>query len=113
MTSKKLTDKSPLTYPGSKNLVRKQIVDILGSLGAESTGLCSPFMGGGSVELYAAAQGIEVNASDIFQPLVHFWKVLQSNPQHLAHTVYHILKDMGYKTTHGGLQTKDVIRSLR
>ena len=87
MTSK-TTDKSPLTYPGSKNLVRKQIVEILGALGAEATGLCSPFMGGGSVELYAAAQGIEVNASDTFKPLVDFWKVLQSDPQHLAHSIY-------------------------
>ena len=107
------TDKSPLTYPGSKNLVRNQIVELLQTLGADAIGLCSPFMGGGSVELYAAAQGIEVNASDTFQPLVDFWKVLQSKPQHLANRVYYILKDMGYKISYGGLQTEDTRLKLR
>lgn len=109
----KITDKSPITYPGSKNLARKDIVGILQALGAESMGLCSPFMGGGSVELYAAAQGIEVNTSDTFQPLTHFYQTLQSKPQHLAHCIYYLLKDMGYKTTFGGKQNEDTRLKLR
>lgn len=57
--------KSPLTYPGAKTLARQDIVEILKCFGAETKGLCSPFMGGASVELHAARQGIEVHASDI------------------------------------------------
>jgi len=46
--------------------------------------LCSPFLGGGSVELAVAARGTKVYGYDIFEPLVWFWKALSEDRQVLA-----------------------------
>tara|TARA_R110002020_G_scaffold53950_2_gene150757 strand:- start:2034 stop:2981 length:948 start_codon:yes stop_codon:yes gene_type:complete len=45
--------------------------------------LCSPFLGGGSIELACAKEEIIVHGYDLFQPLVWFWEALLSNPQKL------------------------------
>ena len=36
--------------------------------------MVSPFFGGGSIELYYAAQGVKVYGYDIFEPLTNFWQ---------------------------------------
>ncbi len=60
---------------------------ILKLLPPELDHLCSPFVGGASVELACAAQGVEVFAYDAFQPLVNFWQVLLEDAPALARQV--------------------------
>jgi len=81
---KHLTARSPLRYPGGKT----RGVEIIYSFfprGIEE--LLSPFFGGGSVELFAAAKGIRVEGYDIFSPLVEFWQCLVEDPDALANEV--------------------------
>jgi DNA adenine methylase len=79
-----LSSKSPLRYPGGKS----RAVDIISKLIPRNVKkLCSPFFGGGSVELACAAKGIKVYGYDVFAPLVEFWACLQENSNHLASEV--------------------------
>ncbi|MBL77053.1 MAG: hypothetical protein CL763_09060, partial [Chloroflexi bacterium] len=75
---------SPLRYPGGKSraveLITKQY--IIPNL-SEGQGICSPFFGGGSIELYLSNNGYKVTGYDDFEPLVDFWKVLKENPKKL------------------------------
>lgn len=75
--------RSPLRYPGGKNRAIKSIYSIIP---IKETKLCSPFLGGGSLEL-ACTPTMKVHGSDIFQPLVTFWKVLLENSNQLADRV--------------------------
>lgn len=76
--------KSPLRYPGGKSRAAKKIIKIIPN---DINTICSPFFGGGSIELACAAQGIQVYGYDNFTPLVDFWQELRSNPQRLAKIV--------------------------
>ncbi|NQU10051.1 DNA adenine methylase [bacterium] len=78
------TFKSPLRYPGGKSRAVKQILPFLPK---EPGILVSPFIGGGSVELAAAALGWQVHGYDAFQPLVHFWQEVLTEPEVLAEVV--------------------------
>ncbi len=49
--------------------------------------MCSPFLGGGSVELDCAADGITVYGSDAFEPLINFWQHALHCPDKLANRV--------------------------
>lgn len=73
--------KSPLRYPGGKSRAVKQILDLLPP---NLDTLCSPFLGGGSIELACASKGVKVYAYDIFEPLVNFWQVLLRSQDKLA-----------------------------
>jgi DNA adenine methylase len=75
--------KSPLRYPGGKN---RAVKSILGLIPENERRLCSPFLGGGSIEL-ACTQRMRVLGSDVFEPLVTFWKVLLKTPDALADKV--------------------------
>ena len=63
--------RSPLRYPGGKSravkTLRKYIPNNL-------TSICSPFIGGASLELVLAAEGIKVYGSDAFSPVIIFWQ---------------------------------------
>ena len=72
--------KSPLRYPGGKTRAVKLIMEHIPDCGE----LCSPFLGGGSVELAVAARGTKVYGYDIFEPLVWFWKALAEDREALA-----------------------------
>ena len=80
--------RSPLRYPGGKSravgLIRPHIPE-------GTSAICAPFLGGGSVELDCAADGIEVYGSDAFEPLVNFWQFALEDPIRLARRVieYH------------------------
>ncbi len=74
---------SPLRYPGGKNGAVKAIV---ATIPANETELCSPFLGGGSIEL-ACSTRMNVHGADIFSPLVDFWQVLLENKELLAKRV--------------------------
>jgi len=77
--------KTPLRYPGGKSRAVDVIMPHIRSLDCGE--LCSPFLGGGSVELKCAEEGMIVHGYDLFQPLVWFWEALISNPQKLIEYV--------------------------
>lgn len=74
---------SPLRYPGGKN---RAVKEIYSCIPASEKVLCSPFLGGASVEL-ACSTRMEVRGYDAFGPLVDFWNVLLSSPTKLADAV--------------------------
>jgi DNA adenine methylase len=74
---------SPLRYPGGKNRAMKEIYSVIP---ANENVLCSPFLGGASVEL-ACSTRMEVRGYDAFGPLVDFWNVLIDDKNGLADAV--------------------------
>ncbi|HHZ95625.1 MAG TPA: DNA adenine methylase [Flavobacteriales bacterium] len=73
--------KTPLRYPGGKSRAVKTLMEFI----PEDCGeLCSPFLGGGSIELALAEKGIKVHAYDGFKPIVWFWQALLKDPERLA-----------------------------
>lgn len=79
-----LTTRSPLRYPGGKS---RAVSIILPHIPEETEKICSPFIGGGSVELACMGRGIAVLGSDIFSPLVDFWQEAIENAEGLAERV--------------------------
>ena len=81
----KTTRISPLRYPGGKSRAVRQITEkyIIPNLSKKQK-ICSPFFGGGSIELYLADNGFKVTGYDDFGPLVDFWQILKKNPMKLA-----------------------------
>lgn len=76
-----VSDRSPIRYPGGKFRARR----ILSGYVPEGTRkVVSPFLGGGSFELYLTAQGIHVEAYDVFWLLANYWDVLLGRPAELA-----------------------------
>ena len=73
--------RSPLRYPGGKSRAVKAILELIP---AQTELIVSPFLGGGSVELACAAVGMSVRASDLFEPLVTFWRQLLRSPDAVA-----------------------------
>jgi DNA adenine methylase len=53
--------------------------------------VCSPFLGGGSIELKLASQGVEIYGYDCFTPLIEFWQELLYQPKQLARRVIRCL----------------------
>lgn len=82
---KEVLVKSPLRYPGGKSRAVPQIINEYIPRGLPT--LCSPFIGGGSIELALASRGTKVYAYDVFAPLVRFWQMLLKDAPHLAQVV--------------------------
>ena len=78
---------SPLRYPGGKSKAIKKIVSFIIPNIPKNKKVCSPFFGGGSIEIYLAKKGYQVYGYDAFQPLVDFWQVLLKNPNKFANNV--------------------------
>ncbi len=76
--------RSPLRYPGGKSKAVKIIREYLPE---GLNRLASPFLGGGSIELACAADGIQVFGGDAFTPLVTFWQHAQESPVLLSDRV--------------------------
>ena len=80
-----------MRYPGGKfravKILKKYIPERLSEL-------CSPFFGGGSLELAWASEGIYVHGSDAFSPLINFWQCAKKNAILLAQQVeeFHPMK---------------------
>ncbi len=68
--SKKLMNKTPIRYAGGKTRAIKHIMPYFPT---DLTNVISPFMGGGSLEVYLTNLNINVHGFDIFKPLVTFW----------------------------------------
>ncbi|MEK9769952.1 MAG: DNA adenine methylase [Betaproteobacteria bacterium] len=73
--------KTPLRYPGGKSRAVETIMPYIRNLDCGE--LCSPFLGGGSIELKCSEEGMTVHGYDLFQPLVWFWQALLSDPERL------------------------------
>ena len=73
-----------LRYPGGKFRGAKKIFEFIP---ADTKEICSPFLGGGSVELLCANNGMKVYGYDRFLPLVDFWNCLIKKPDELAQLV--------------------------
>ena len=73
--------KTPLRYPGGKSRAVKHILPYIPE---DISRLCSPFFGGGSVELAVASRGTEVIGYDKLVPLVWFWQALCADNERLA-----------------------------
>jgi len=73
--------KTPLRYPGGKTRAVKHILPLIPE---GIPRLCSPFFGGGSVELAVASRGVEAIGYDKLVPLVWFWQALCGNNERLA-----------------------------
>jgi DNA adenine methylase len=78
------TTKSPLRYPGGKSRAAVYIID---NYIKKPKTVCSPFVGGGSIELELASRGTQVFCYDNFEPLVIFWQELLKNSIALAEKV--------------------------
>ena len=76
--------RSPLRYPGGKSRAVSKIVKYIIPNIPKSKKVCSPFFGGGSIEIDLAKRGFRVYGYDAFLPLVDFWQVLLKNPNKLA-----------------------------
>lgn len=76
--------KSPLRYPGGKSRAVKEIIKYFPD-GLDK--VCSPFLGGGSIELELANRGVEVYGYDTFEPVSTFWQELLKDPKGLADMV--------------------------
>ncbi len=85
------TSRSPLRYPGGKSRAVSVLRDYIPD-GTER--LVSPFLGGGSLELSCAADGIAVHAADAFALLINFWEYAKNEPHVLSDRVamYYPLK---------------------
>ena len=101
--------KTPLRYPGGKS---RAVKHILPHIPEDAPRLCSPFFGGGSVELAVASRGTEVIGYDKLAPLVWFWQAICGNNSHLAdrsnalRTQYEI-EEKGVKKTVTGCSKED------
>lgn len=76
--------KSPLRYPGGKS---RAVEFLFNYIPKGTTKICSPFIGGGSFEIFCAQKGIRIYGYDNFQPLVDFWQWLLKDPNQLADAV--------------------------
>jgi DNA adenine methylase len=99
--------KSPLRYPGGKS---RAVKHILPHFPEDIREVCSPFLGGGSIELALAEKGIQVYGYDIFEPLIWFWRALLHDPEGLAKEADALRKQDGYQYGSRGLIKEDFNR---
>lgn len=78
---KTISQRTLLRYPGGKQKLAKILQTYLPDPAPEK--IVSPFLGGGGFEVHMAAQGVKIEASDIFAPLVNFWQELLTEPERL------------------------------
>jgi len=87
---------SPLRYPGGKT---RAIKHILPHFPADAKRICSPFLGGGSLEIAMAKEGREVYGYDLFWPLYNFWYCAANHKKELMREVKKLkpLSKTGFK----------------
>jgi DNA adenine methylase len=92
-----MSGRSLLRYPGGKT---RAVAIITKYFPPDITEMCSPFLGGGSIELHYACKGAKVYGYDIFKPLVEFWQCAISDASKLAdcvHKHYPLTRDKFYE----------------
>jgi DNA adenine methylase len=78
---------SPLRYPGGKTRATKLLWEFLQKEYPSRKTLLSPFMGGGSFELFCSKKGMTIIGNDAFKPVATFWDELIKNKTGLADAV--------------------------
>lgn len=78
---------SPLRYAGGKTRARKVLEQIFQREFPNTKVLISPFVGGGSFELFMSTKEISVIANDLFEPLYKFWISLKQDSKKLQQQV--------------------------
>lgn len=73
-----------LRYPGGKSRAVKYIKPYFPK---DISTVCSPFFGGGAIELSLGNEGIKVYGYDSFEPLTEFWQAVITSPNELADEV--------------------------
>lgn len=98
-------NRSPLRYPGGKSRAAQQIFDKY-ILPHNPKTLCSPFFGGGSIEIICANHDINVFGYDSFLPLAEFWQCLLEDSTKLATEVakYFELPDKPFDESYKNFQ---------
>ena len=76
--------KTPLRYPGGKSRACTKMDQYFPDL-REYDEYREPFLGGGSVAIHVTKKypTVKVWVNDLYEPLVNFWKVLQSDGQRM------------------------------
>lgn len=74
-----------ITYMGAKTAARSTIFSCYPE---DMTEIVSPFIGGGSFELYAAARGVRVYAHDKYDLLVKTWNIMLTRAYEVSQAVY-------------------------
>lgn len=101
-----------LRYPGGKTYAIKHIIPYFPKGIKE---LCSPFFGGGSIELYLHRMyGVSVYGYDNFKPLIDFYNAVQYNKDELISRIeksYPLSKFMYKCMQHSLLDLEDTIAS--
>jgi DNA adenine methylase len=97
--SKKPINKTPIRYAGGKTRAIKHIIPYFPT---DLKNVISPFMGGGSLEVYLTNLDINVHGFDIFKPLVTFWDEMINDNENFVNflrtieptdTNYKVVKD--------------------
>ena len=82
--------KTPIHYFGGKTRACRILSEFV-PFGIKD--IVSPFLGGGSFELYLTGRGIRVYGYDAFVPLVNFWQVLLKKPAELSCLIRSLVLD--------------------
>ena len=83
----KISNISPLRYPGGKTRACKKLDTILNEHFdiSKFNNILSPFFGGGSFEFYIQNNyGLNIIANDKFSPLYNFWKTCKLDKENLC-----------------------------
>src|SRR3989338_4368122 len=83
----KISNNSPLRYPGGKTRACKKLDTILKKHFdiSKFNNIVSPFFGGGSFEFHIQNNyGLNIIANDKFVPLYNFWKTCKSDKENLC-----------------------------
>ena len=104
-SGRSIYNRSPLRYPGGKSRAAQEIFDKY-ILPHNPQTLCSPFFGGGSIEIICANHDIAVLGYDSFSPLVEFWQCLLEDSTKLTTEVakYFELPDKPFGESYKELQ---------
>lgn len=86
---------TPLRYFGGKS---KACRILSGYIPSDVDVVLSPFIGGGSFELYLTGRGVRVYGSDAFPPIANFWEVLLASPQCLDAEVRRVVAGLRWET---------------
>jgi len=84
-------NKSPLRYPGGKTRAITILDQYLTAHYPTKKTLLSPFVGGGSFELYLTTKGYQIRANDLFKPLYTFWQTVKETPEDIKDAVESVM----------------------
>lgn len=96
---------SVLRYPGGKTRAVKTIRSYIPDVDT----LVAPFLGGASVEISCASDGIKVFGADAFEPVINFWSYARESPVLLSERVrnYHPLTRRKFYSLQKGFMNLD------